>query len=66
VKRLIFALPLVLAMILITPRAQAKLRGCTDSPENPTAVLGLLFAAAGVGSVQFRKRFGKGTKTDQQ
>jgi XrtJ-associated TM-motif-TM protein len=66
VKKLIFALPLMIAMLLIAPRAQAKLRGCTDSPENPTAVLGLVFAVAGAGTVQLRKRFRKGTKTDQQ
>jgi XrtJ-associated TM-motif-TM protein len=56
----------MIAMLLIAPRAQAKLRGCTDSPENPTAVLGLVFAVAGAGTVQLRKRFRKGTKTDQQ
>jgi XrtJ-associated TM-motif-TM protein len=66
VKRLIFVLPLMVAMLVIAPRAQAKLRGCTDSPENPTAVLGLVFGAAGIGTMQFRKRFGKGKKTDQQ
>jgi XrtJ-associated TM-motif-TM protein len=66
VKKLTFALPLIIAILVIAPRAQAKLRGCTDSPENPTAVLGLLFGAAGLGTVQFRKRFGKGTKTNQQ
>jgi XrtJ-associated TM-motif-TM protein len=66
VKRLIFVLSLMVAMFVIAPRAQAKLRGCTDSPENPTAVLGLVFGAAGIGTMQFRKRFGKGKKTDQK
>jgi XrtJ-associated TM-motif-TM protein len=66
VKKLIIALPLMMAMLVIAPRAQAKLRGCTDSPENPTAVLGLIFGAAGIGTVQIRKWLGKGTKTDQQ
>jgi XrtJ-associated TM-motif-TM protein len=66
VKKLIFALPLMLAMLAIAPRAQAKLRGCTDSPENPTVVLGLVVGVAGAGTAQIRKRFAKGKKTDQQ
>jgi XrtJ-associated TM-motif-TM protein len=66
VKKLIFALPLMFAILVIAPRAQAKLRGCTDSPENPTAVLGLVFGAAGLGTMQIRKRLGRGKKTDQE
>ena len=30
--------------------------GCVDSPENPTAILGLIVSAAGIGFVQIRGR----------
>jgi len=30
--------------------------GCVDSPENPTAVLGVIVSAAGIGFVQIRNR----------
>ena len=49
-------LPLVLLVFAASLRlhAQDGFDGCTDSPENPTAVLGLLVAAAGLGSVRLR------------
>jgi XrtJ-associated TM-motif-TM protein len=36
--------------------------GCTDSPENPTAVLGLIVSAASIGFLQIRNRIGNRRK----
>jgi XrtJ-associated TM-motif-TM protein len=49
-------LPLFLLVLAASLRlhAQDGFDGCTDSPENPTAVLGLIVAAAGLGSVRLR------------
>jgi XrtJ-associated TM-motif-TM protein len=49
-------LPLFLLVLAASLRlhAQGDIDGCTDSPENPTAVLGLIVAAAGLGSVRLR------------
>jgi XrtJ-associated TM-motif-TM protein len=54
-KKIRFILPLVLLVLVASVRAHAQdIDGCTDSPENPTAVLGLIVAAAGLGSVRLR------------
>lgn len=34
--------------------AKSKLHGCVDSPENATAVLGLVVSATGIGFVKVR------------
>jgi XrtJ-associated TM-motif-TM protein len=45
-----------LFMLLAVVRLHAQdIDGCTDSPENPTLVLGLIVSAAGVGYTQVRR-----------
>ncbi len=44
-----------LFMLLATVRLHAQIDGCTDSPENPTLVLGLIVSAGGVGYTQVRR-----------
>jgi XrtJ-associated TM-motif-TM protein len=46
--------------------AHAKLHGCVDSPENPSAVLGLLLSASSFGVFQLRNRFGLRRKLDHK
>jgi XrtJ-associated TM-motif-TM protein len=55
-KKIRFILPLVLLVLVASVRAHAQdgFDGCTESPENPTAVLGLIVAAAGFGSLRLR------------
>ena len=50
-------LPILLLVVAATTRAHAQIDGCTDSPENPTAVRGLIVGAAALGYVRFRHRF---------
>jgi XrtJ-associated TM-motif-TM protein len=57
VKRVAFIVPVALLFITAALPLHAQLNGCTDSPENPTAVLGLLVSAASIGFVQIRNRF---------
>jgi XrtJ-associated TM-motif-TM protein len=54
-KKLAYIVPLALFMLVATPRIFAQIDGCEDSPENPTAVLGLIVGAAGIG-YQLRNR----------
>jgi XrtJ-associated TM-motif-TM protein len=56
-KKLMYIVPVVLAALVVTLPASAQ-TGCTDSPENPTAVLGLVVGAASLGYMQLRNRFG--------
>jgi XrtJ-associated TM-motif-TM protein len=56
-KKLMYIVPVVLAILAVTVQAGAQ-SGCTDSPENPTAVLGLVVGAASLGYMQLRNRFG--------
>lgn len=51
-----------LLVLTATASAHAQLGGCTDSPENPTAILGLVVSAASIGFVQLRARFGNRSK----
>lgn len=51
-KTILFA---ALFMLLAAARLHAQIDGCTDSPENPTLVLGLIVSAAGVGFTQVRR-----------
>jgi XrtJ-associated TM-motif-TM protein len=56
-KKIRSILPLILLVVGASARAHAQdgFDGCTDSPENPTAVLGLIVATAGLGSVRLRQ-----------
>jgi len=46
--------------------ADPKIKGCTDSPEIPTALLGLVAGAASVGYFQIRQRIGRRKKPDSK
>ena len=46
----------VVAILFATPRVLRADGGCLDSAENPTAVFGLVAAAASVGFARFRGR----------
>jgi XrtJ-associated TM-motif-TM protein len=56
-KKLMYIVPVVLAALAVSVPAVAQ-SGCTDSPENPTAVLGLVVGAASLGYMHLRNRFG--------
>jgi XrtJ-associated TM-motif-TM protein len=51
----IFPVALLLLAATVRLHAQDGFDGCTDSPENPTLVLGLIVSAASVGYVQVRR-----------
>ncbi len=54
-KKFGYILPVALLILATTLPLYAQI-GCTDSPENPTAVLGLIVSAASFGFVQVRNR----------
>jgi len=54
--RAIFPVAVLLLLAAARMHAQDDIGGCTDSPENPTLVLGLIVGAASVGYVQIRQR----------
>lgn len=54
--RAIFPVAMLLLLAAVRMHAQDDIGGCTDSPENPTLVLGLIVGAASVGYVQIRQR----------
>jgi XrtJ-associated TM-motif-TM protein len=58
-------LPVVLLTLSATVRLHAQIEGCADSPENPTAVLGLIVGAAAYGYVRFRHRFAARNKNQR-
>jgi hypothetical protein len=62
-KKLATTIPMaiLLSPMILSAQLQPKprLHGCTDSPENPTAVLGLVVGAAGLGIARLRHRLGK-------
>jgi XrtJ-associated TM-motif-TM protein len=60
VKKFRYMLPLALLVLAATLRlhAQEGAGGCVDSPENPTAILALVGAAA-AGINHLRNRFGR-------
>jgi XrtJ-associated TM-motif-TM protein len=65
-KKLGYVLTFALATIAATLPLSAQ-SGCVDSPENPTAVLGLIVSAAGIGFVQVRSRIrARKAKKDNQ
>jgi XrtJ-associated TM-motif-TM protein len=56
VKKYRAILPVAVLLLAATVRLHAQdIDGCTDSPENPTLVLGLIVSAASVGYVQARR-----------
>jgi len=61
-KKLAYIVPLALFMLVATPHVFAQISGCEDSPENPTAVLGLIVGGIGIGYTQFRNRIGRRKK----
>jgi XrtJ-associated TM-motif-TM protein len=61
-KKLTYIVPVALLIFATALPLHAQLGGCTDSPENPTAVLGLVVSAVSIGFVQFRNRFGRRSK----
>jgi XrtJ-associated TM-motif-TM protein len=61
-KKLAYIIPVVLFMLVATPHVFGQISGCEDSPENPTAVLGLIVSAVGIGYTQLRGRIGSRKK----
>ena len=49
-------LPVAWRLLATSIRAHAQVGGCTDSPENPTAIRGLIVGAAAFGYTRFRIR----------
>lgn len=64
-KKSAYILPAALLLLAATLPLHAQ-SGCTDSPENPTAVLGLIVSAASIGFVQVRNRFRARKKSNNQ
>ncbi len=56
-KKLGYIIPVLLFLSVATLPLCAQ-EGCIDSPENPTAVLGLIMGIASFGFVQIRNRIG--------
>jgi XrtJ-associated TM-motif-TM protein len=56
VKKLAHVLPILAMFALAAALPVSAQSGCVDSPENPTAVLGLLVGAASFGFIQVRNR----------
>jgi XrtJ-associated TM-motif-TM protein len=48
-------LPVALLILAASVRLHGQVTGCDDSPENPTAVLGLIVSAVGIGYVKVRR-----------
>ncbi|MGB7983992.1 MAG: PExPT-CTERM protein [Terracidiphilus sp.] len=46
--------------------ADPKVKGCTDSPEIPTALLGLVAGVASAGYFQIRRQIGRRKKPDNK
>lgn len=59
IRLVLFALT---ATVPLYAKATTECKGCVASPENSTAVLGLVLCMACFGFVQFRKRFGASIK----
>lgn len=57
-----FVLATVAIFFLTTATLVHALDGCVDSPENPTAVFGLIAAAGSFGLFRLRKRSGSRDK----
>jgi hypothetical protein len=61
VKRLAYLVPVALFILLSNLPLHAQ-DGCVDSPENSTAVFGVISSVAILGFMQFRNRFGSRNK----
>jgi XrtJ-associated TM-motif-TM protein len=57
-KKLAYFVPAAVLFFATALPVYAQTGGCTDSPENPTVVLGLLVSAASIGLLHFRNRIG--------
>ena len=58
-KKLAYFVPAAIVFFASALPLHASLGGCTDSPENPTLVLGLVLSAGSIGFMQIRNRFGR-------
>lgn len=64
-KKIRLILPVVLLILIASVRLHAQgIDGCTDSPENPTLILGLIVGAAGLGYTRLRHRLRSRNKSD--
>ncbi len=61
-KRISVAVPVAILFLTTAAFAHALGGGCVDSPENPTAVFGVIAAAVSFGLMRFRKRSGSRDK----
>ena len=50
---------LIAALLLVSATLLQAQSGCTDSPENPTVIFGIITAAVSYGFVRFGNRFRK-------
>jgi XrtJ-associated TM-motif-TM protein len=57
VKKIFATVPVAILFLTTAAFVHAQ-GGCVDSPENPTAVFGVIAAAASFGLMHFRKRTG--------
>jgi XrtJ-associated TM-motif-TM protein len=65
VRKFAFVIPVALFVIAAAAPVYANgVKGCTDSPEIPTIVLGLAVSAAGVGYLGIRNHIGR--KSDKK
>lgn len=58
-KKFEYLIPAAILFFATALPLHAHLGGCTDSPEDPTVVLGLVMSAASIGFVQIRNRIGR-------
>ena len=65
-KKLGYIVPAAILFLATALPLHAQLGGCTDSPENPTVVLGLVVSAASIGFMQIRNRIGNRRKPDNK
>ena len=54
-NKLSVVIPLALLILSAALQLHGQVDGCSDSPENPTLVLGLIVGAASVGYAQIRR-----------
>lgn len=55
-KKAFQAVPVAILFLTTAAFAHPQTGGCVDSPENPTALFGLIAIAASFGLMYFRKR----------
>ena len=64
-KKLAYIFPVAMLFLAATLPLHAQ-NGCTDSPENPTAVLGFIVSAASIGFFQVRNRIRSRKSSDKK